>query len=522
MISGRLAVRLAWAWLLVLGACGKEQLSATAVAVSVKSELGAELIGVSYRVFRPEADPARDAPVSELTVDAGTLFRPFVVVRGESETFLLVVDGLGAAGRAAPLVSARVRARFEPGKTLRLPVFLSRACLQNSCAEPPFQTCLGEPRGPLPAGSCAPIPGPDVLTPLGNPDDVARWQPIASPPSALDGGALGTEAGDAGSVDASAPAPESCEGFVGDTCDPARNCGCPAGEQCQPRLSGPSACRPIGTVRGGGLCQSDGDCALGLGCWIGVCRPICDLDADCGMGGRCRPGSGIPGYCYMPCGRIDDAPCAAGSQCAPLRIGDAAAVENICLVVSDPCPFTNDGTCDEVGAGLGLCASGTDAADCCRGGQPRQCDLFTQCGCPRNEGCFLGAVSGRTVQTTCAPAGTKPVGTPCTLEGECVRGAICAGSLCKRVCKTDGDCGANQYCAPVSTGAEPVDGLGVCTTLCDFDTGRPCQVGTVCARWLGRAFCIVQDPSGCPLAGDGKCDETTRICRAGTDPDCAR
>jgi hypothetical protein len=156
--------------LLALAACAPDGPHATAIVVSVKSEL--ELRELDYRVFRENADLAADAPVSTTTVSAQQLAQPFVVVRGEAEGFLISIEGYGERSQG-PSITYQARARFVNEQTLALRVLLARICQQRDCG---FRglTCYGQDLGEMAAGSCGAVPMPP-LVPITRAGEESEW-----------------------------------------------------------------------------------------------------------------------------------------------------------------------------------------------------------------------------------------------------------------------------------------------------------------------------------------------------------
>jgi hypothetical protein len=169
---------------LALGGCAPRVEQATAIAVSVKTDLLAdsELREVSYRVFPARADPDGDAPVAELTTAVQTLDHPFLILKGSADELLLSVEGFFAP-QEDPVVVQRVRVRFVEGETLALHVFLARACLYEFC-ETEGLTCYGEAYGQTAAGECAPIAEAQVLDAVSHRGDESHWQPVSGEVSA--------------------------------------------------------------------------------------------------------------------------------------------------------------------------------------------------------------------------------------------------------------------------------------------------------------------------------------------------
>ncbi|MDB4991051.1 MAG: hypothetical protein JWN04_6229 [Myxococcaceae bacterium] len=169
-------------------ACAPDRVAATAIVVSVKTDLkiGSELRELSYRVFRANSSGDGDAPVAEFSAAAQTLAHPFVILRQREDELMLSVEGFAAPGEG-PVVVARVRARFVQGKSLALHVFLARACLFSLCGADGL-TCFGETYGEALAGECSAIPGPDALDEVLMPGDESDWQPAHREASDLDAG----------------------------------------------------------------------------------------------------------------------------------------------------------------------------------------------------------------------------------------------------------------------------------------------------------------------------------------------
>ena len=154
----------------------------------------------------------------------------------------------------------------------------------------------------------------------------------------------------------------------------------------------------------------------------------------------------------------------AASLSAPLVPGSARAQTN-------DCQWSFDGECDEPGIGSGLCARGTDAADCQ----------------PRAESCQF------------------------SLDGECDEPIIGTG-----LCAAGTD---SHDCIAIANSCEYAF-----NDICDDPTGTDlCEVGTD-ARDCGPRD--VAGPNSCKFAFDGECDETgigTGVCTVGTDTaDCRR
>lgn len=156
--------------MLALMACAPDDAHATAIAVSVKSEL--TLHELDYKLFRENADLAVELPSSTTTVSAAQLSQPFVVVRGEADGFLLSIEGYRSRAEP-PVITYQARARFVPEQTLALRVLLARVCEQRDCG---FRglTCYGQALGELAAGTCAAVPMPPLVE-VTRPGQESEW-----------------------------------------------------------------------------------------------------------------------------------------------------------------------------------------------------------------------------------------------------------------------------------------------------------------------------------------------------------
>lgn len=247
----------------------------------------------------------------------------------------------------------------------------ARVCLR-ACDFASQEPCSAETQ-------CARVDGVVEVSLLGNTGTLASpgLVPAASvcvAPSATcvtdqrcDEPAWGTRLCEAGSDAADC----TCEPMIaGAPCDLLQQCGCSPGTHCalesieasQAKLAcvqdRPNA-RPPGSP-----CNEEDECGAGHSCWRGLCERYCASDADCG-GGRCipledgEPISGL-GVCAIGCSFEPESGCADGARCVK-----APQSEPYCLLPRDPCPFTDDGTCDEPdGEGTRICADGTDESDC--------------------------------------------------------------------------------------------------------------------------------------------------------------
>jgi hypothetical protein len=491
---------------LLLG-CSQEVKPATALVVSTMTDFapGTELTEVWYRAFPRDADPSRDKPFADVRVPVADMHRPLVIEKGEDDEVLIAVQGLGTAEPKNAIVEHRLFARFEHGKSLEVPVFLGKACRDKACAETPGQTCYWEPSNGVGVGSCGPIPFPQMSSVLESPDDFRKWTPP-------DAGTMDADAGDASmcamSIDAG-------------TCDPIGQCGCPIGQHCtlDDENGQPFCSSTMGTEPKGARCDDAHLCKPGLGCTDSTCTNYCVKNDECGEGGACVKSTGRHyGWCLMGCGA--GRPCAVGIPCTRLR-NLAVPDGSYCFRPSSDCSTAkNNRTCDEP-EGTGFCAEGTDPSDCVSNmNGTTTCDPITVAGCAADRTC-RGSVTGNTFTTACTAFGTAPTGSLCENSLECGRGLACVSGLCKKFCNpaTTTGCGTGFCGKLLGEDGKTALTIGACSVPCNFSTGAPCPTGTVCAQFGANAFACHKQPTTCPtnFQSDGECDETTRLCRVGTD-----
>ncbi len=507
----------------LLASCSQATPAASAIAVSVMYDPALSLTRISYQAFADQADPKSEPALTTFSAQGAALGRPFVVEKREQPVLLLVVQGYGSENPTTPLVEHRVRAAFEQGKTLALHVFLSRSCASKRCDELSGQTCYGEGRNGVLAGTCGPVPGPYSLDAIDSPGQEDDWIPSATETidarvlsGSIDAGldAIAALDRDASELDASA-----CALPPGAICNPVARCGCAPGQHCQAR-SDQLLCAaiPSAGVRERSACAASAECAEGLSCWHGVCRRHCLAASDCGDDYcNLRP-TGV-GACYQRCGGESDWSCGPGTSCTPLRL--PGLVGSFCSVPQTVCEYVEDGECDEPSIGTGVCETGSDGSDCCRAAEGGTCDLIEQCGCARNAGCTVARrqADAAMPEIGCSERGPRGQGETCDPTNTCQRGYGCIGGICKKFCVDDAGCGTGR-CIPVAgENSVPVPGANACLERCDYVTGAPCAAGTVCARFPEGDYCFRQEPT-CPVSGNGSCEETSRICAPGTDSDC--
>src|SRR6056297_1514763 len=177
-----------------------------------------------------------------------------------------------------------------------------------------------------------------------------------------------------------------------------------------------------------------------------------------------------------------------------------------CALVGGPdsCRWAFDGECDEPGIGTGLCAVGTDTADCALVGGPDSCRWAFDGECDE-PGIGTGLCAVGTDTADCASVG-GPDSCRWAFDGECDEPGIGTG-LCA-VGTDTADCAS-------------VGGPDSCRWAFDGECDEP-GIGTgLCAVGTDTADCaLVGGPDSCRWAFDGECDEPgigTGLCAVGTD-----
>lgn len=507
--------------LILIAACSDKTVPATAIVVSVKSNLGTQLSTVEVEVL---ADASGEQGSStRLSLDEITLPAAVAITKGTLDTVTVVVRGLDAED--ATLVSQRAKVTFRDRTTLRLPVFLGSVCL-GSCPDTATRTCTPRRTGTYLAGECTPVPsyeGSD-LTPVEKAGEEHDWSvPVAGGP---------------GECVVGAP-------FMGE-CDPLQECGCEDGEMCIVRATSEgdtvlatTVCVTEGGIEAGQNCSDEVEaCVPGTSCVGNLCKPLCTSDDDCDSDvgpSSCLAiyvgGIEVPGVrtCQIPC-EFD-----TGKGCAPSSVCALTGDNPECAVPLTECPasYMDDGVCDE-SEGTRLCPDGSDPIDCppnpsgCVIPSPPagDCELVSQCGCAADEACIIDNDS---YLPHCAPeSGTLARGAQCGGgRGACTAGLICLDRACQPFCHSDADCDdagpMGGRCVNVPDGnSSPLTGVRACLIRCDPTGADTCTGGMVCQDAVFRAVCrYPSDP--CPWESDGECDEPegTRLCVDGTDPaDC--
>lgn len=167
---------------------------------------------------------------------------------------------------------------------------------------------------------------------------------------------------------------EICPHNPKDVCNPILGCGCPEGSDCKTGLDQISTCIPSTNTQQPeqSWCRSNSDCAVGLSCLAGLCRPVCEDDSDCASGGRCLltiSGREVNvSTCSGACDPINGGVgCGEGALCYPAYDGPA-----ICVSEASTPPNDKGSTCSQdydcangLGCSQGVCRSWcTSNSDC--------------------------------------------------------------------------------------------------------------------------------------------------------------
>jgi len=176
---------------LFLGCTSTERVSPTQILVAVTSDLTAEteLSRVEIKVSKTDGSNVKSGPnfdVVNSSPEEGQVVLPirFSVVKGEEDSFLLVVRGygpLGESGSEEKIVEQKTIATFQEHKTLLLKIFLGRICLRQWCSAD--RVCYPSSIGSVDPGECGDVPEQDGdAMPEVDVDDLPN---LSKPPSGV-------------------------------------------------------------------------------------------------------------------------------------------------------------------------------------------------------------------------------------------------------------------------------------------------------------------------------------------------
>ncbi len=398
------------------------------------------------------SDGRRDVSWNRIALDAGPSPGAFALPASfgvrpngpRDQLFTLLVEGV--TGRYT--VRRSIRARFTPGRSLRLPVFLSARCgepatdctsvpaamctVQQSCEER-MQTCGN-------AGTCVSV-GVQPIDPRAT-DASGATDSSANDSAATSGCGQGRSCCTAGAI---------CG--AGETCTSLDNCAvCGEGHAC---------------------CESGSLCPVNHVCSDGACRPCGAADGPCCDGERCSAGTCVTGMCQTGCGAPGQ-PCCANSACGGVAVCNGfncactRSCNGRCGGASDGCGGVCDSGCgiDEVCANQRCSRCGVLGSPCCPGNDCSGASQTAFCCTPATEGrptCPLGGSDG-----ICHVCGN--VAQPCCAHQTCnnTGQSTCGGSAEANnvLCRSE-NCGVQGgFCC---TWRVPACDNGM---ACDFSTGR--------------------------------------------------
>jgi hypothetical protein len=218
------------------------------------------------------------------------------------------------------------------------------------------------------------------------------------------GGATGTgttvTSGSGGTVGSAGSGGSACSGPT-----PAGAASCGPGKTCLADCTThKNTCYQPGTGIDGSACTSIADCRAGMDCvaysdTVSLCKTLCSLDRDCPAGYACTGGLECSSSDPTPTGRVCDKPCS-----------------------------------DVTETGVSSCGA--------------------------RMKCALGC-NGSTPVTACAPAGTFRAG-PCAYNTDCAAGFVCAGNVCRQVCRVTVDCPIGMSCKGSATCGSTPSGYSYC------------------------------------------------------------
>jgi hypothetical protein len=165
-----------------------------------------------------------------------------------------------------------------------------------------------------------------------------------------------------------------------------------------------------------------------------------------------------------------------------------------------------------------------DLAMCVKTTPTSTCSVFPQCGCASGQMCNTEDES--TGKALCAQAGTTPVASGCTGNGDgiCVAGSTCFNGACDSYCSTTADCPPDTVCLG-TTGASgnPVPGRSVCTVHCNpLDPQSATGGYSPCGPAINCLAAADGNPGHFYCAGPTKATGTQdKSCNSGSTTACA-
>ena len=217
----------------------------------------------------------------------------------------LAVWGVQSASLAAACALPEVREGLQTQGVSTCSPPADRACeLRTDCGCPAEQTCRvdGAVSGRTACGDVGPVLN---FEPCSRESDCARRSDciggVCRPYCMSDADCSGPTghcveiataqgtAQDIRACDRGAP----CDVPAGGDCELISDCGCPGVQTCRvvAALTGRTACGGVGPSRALEPCGAESDCAWGLDCIGGLCKPYCRSDVDCAQEQNTRCGA---------------------------------------------------------------------------------------------------------------------------------------------------------------------------------------------------------------------------------------
>lgn len=302
-----------------------------------------------------------------------------------SPASLVLVAFLGVATACAVGTSAPVEEDILPSETGKpadpstpIPTKTPSTDDTSSGGPPADPPNLDEPNGPDADAGAAPVDAGSTIVDAG--------------PDAIDAGPVVVDAG-SGAVDAGAPILDggSCvTGAPSHACGLAPQCGCAGNETCvvEDTTTGAVGCALAGGGPLASLCTTSSQCAVGLTCAYGACRPYCEtVNIPCsGTGlGSCTElataaGTPVPNaaVCTITCDLRNPSPVCGSNTC----IWDRSVHSTDCDKAGTKSLYAACSSYNDCAPGLACVNHPWAGFECerwCRVGNDFDCGFFESC-----------------------------------------------------------------------------------------------------------------------------------------------